>query len=88
MVIASGKKHQFLSNGNFNMNSVVRKTNHIGGRFALISRNSVKVTLEENSNANTFEYAVWNITIGKPSFQIRGCTIPPSELHKTHISNS
>ena len=40
------------------------------------------MTLEENSNANTFEYVVRNIMIGNTSFQIMGCTISPSELHK------
>ena len=76
------RKASVLSNGNFNINSVVRKTNHWGGGLALVSQNSVKVTLEENSNASTFEYAVQNITIGTTSFQIMGCTIPPCELHK------
>ena len=64
------------------MNSVVRNTNNRGGGLALVSWNSVKVTLEENSNANTFEYAVWNIMFGNTSFQIMGMYHPPSELHK------
>ena len=75
------KNSSVLLNGNFNMNSVVGKTNHRVGGLALLSQNSVKVTLEENSNANTFEYAVWNTAIGKTSFQIMGVYHPPSELH-------
>ena len=71
------KKASVLSNGNFNMNSVVRNTNNRGEGLALVSQNSIKVTLEENSNANTFEYAVWNITIGNTSFQILGMYHPP-----------
>ena len=72
------KKALVLSNGNFNMNSVVRSTNNRGAGLALVSQNSIKVTLEENSNANTFEYAVWNITIGNTSFfKLWGCTISP-----------
>ena len=59
------------------MNSMVRNTNNRGGGVALVSQNSVKVTLEENSNANTFEYAVWNIMIGNTSFQIMGVYHPP-----------
>ena len=31
------KKASVLSNGNFNMNNVVRKTNHRGGELVLIS---------------------------------------------------
>ena len=75
-------KVSVLLSGNFSMNSMVRNTNNRGGGLALVSQNSVKVTLEENSNANTFEYAVWNIMIDNTSFQIMKVYHPPSEVHK------